>query len=255
MLFQKHRPASFDQLVGQRAAVTQVRRILQSGWGGRAWWISGPSGTGKTSLAYLIAATGADKWMTEEIDASDLTPQRLKEIDRTMPLLGMGEKFGRCWIVNEAHGLRRSEVIRQLLTLLERLPPHVVWIFTTTDHGEQLLMSDMADADPLLSRCHRITLAPDLPAFARLARRIAVAEGLDGQPESVYRELARTTNGNMRAMLQAVESGAFPKAPAASRPARRSGGCQCCGAAVKSGKKFCGTDCYFKHLSANKRKR
>jgi DNA polymerase-3 subunit gamma/tau len=256
MLYQKHRPKTFDQLVGQPDAIRQVRQILSGTWGGRAWWISGPSGTGKTSLAYLIAGEGADDWCTEEIDATDLTPQRLKEIERTMQLRGMGAKGGRAWIVNEAHGLRRSETIRQLLTLLERLPDHVTWIFTTTDHGEQLLLGDLADADPLLSRCHRITLKPDLEAFAKLARRIAVAENRDGFPPSVYRQLAEQTGGNMRAMLGAIEAGAFPTATrTTAKVPHRSGGCMCCGKAVKQGKKFCGTDCYFKYLSENRSKR
>lgn len=258
MLYQKYRPKTFRDLVGQPDALRQVKQILSGGWGGRAWWISGPSGTGKTSLAYLIAREGAADFCIEEIDASDLTPQRLKEIECTMHLMGMG-KGGRCWIVNEAHGLRHSAVIRQLLTLLERLPAHVMFAMTTTDHGEQLLMEDMADADPLLSRCHRIKLEPNLRAFAKLAREIAVAEDLDGHPESVYRQLAESTGGNLRAMLGAIETGSLAKVAAAPKPERkprRSGGCQCgCGGAVRPGKKFASTDCYFTYLRTNKRKR
>lgn len=254
MLYQKHRPQTFDQFIGHPEATRQVKQIIASGWGGRSWWISGPSGTGKTSLAYLIAKEGADDWCTEEIDASDLTAQRLKDIERAMQLCGMGSKGGRAWIINEAHGLRRSDVIRQLLTLLERLPAHVIMVFTTTDHGEQLLISELADADPLLSRCNRITLKPNLPAFAKLARRIAVAENLDGKAPAVYAALAHQTNGNLRAMLGAIEAGAFPQVEETVKP-KRSGGCLNCHHAVKKGKKFCGTKCYFAHLSANKRKR
>jgi DNA polymerase-3 subunit gamma/tau len=256
MLFQKYRPKTFNEFVGQPDALAQVRRILSSGWGGRSWWISGPSGTGKTSLAYLIAREGAEDWFVEEIDASDLTPQRLKEIEQTMHLTAMG-KGGRVWIVNEAHGLRRSDSIRLLLTMLERLPSHTQFIFTTTDHGEQLLIEDIADADPLLSRCHRIKLAANLPAFARVARRIAQAEGRDGHPESVYLALARETGGNLRAMLQSVEAGRFPTASQDKPPTiKRSGDCLCgCGQAVKKGHKFASTDHYFAHLRANKRKR
>jgi DNA polymerase-3 subunit gamma/tau len=254
MLFQKYRPSTFSGVVGQDAAIRQINTILGGGWGGRAWWISGPSGTGKTTLARIIASQGADDWFVEEIDASDLTPQRIKEIERTMCLYSMG-KGGRAWIVNEAHGLRRSEVLRLLLTMLERLPSHVVWIFTTTDQGQRLFEEDMGDASPLLSRCHRVELKSNPSAFAKRVRQIAVAENRDGYPESVYLALAESTGGNFRAMLQAVESGNFPT-PEKRAPKPAADGCPCgCGKSLWPGKKFASADCYLKSLRANKRKR
>ena len=67
--------------------------------------------------------------------------------------LAMGE-LGRAYIVNEAHGLRK-DVIRQLLVVLERIPPHSLWIFTTTIEGQEAIFEDYDDASPLLSRCLR----------------------------------------------------------------------------------------------------
>ena len=75
-----------------------------------------------------------------------------------MALYGLGDKPGRAFIVNEAHGLRK-DTIRQLLVLLERLPNHVVMIFTTTNEGQESLFDDYSDANPLLSRCARLDLA------------------------------------------------------------------------------------------------
>jgi hypothetical protein len=51
-------------------------------------------------------------------------------LEAPLTLRGMSEKGGRAVIINEAHGLRK-DVIRQLLVTLERIPPHVVWVFTS----------------------------------------------------------------------------------------------------------------------------
>ncbi len=76
----------------------------------------------------------AAPFATQELDATDLTPAALREIEHVMASYGMG-KGGRAFIINEAHGLRK-DTIRQLLVVLERLPDHVVVVFTTTCEGE-----------------------------------------------------------------------------------------------------------------------
>ena len=210
-LHEQYRPESFLEVVGQEKAVKRLSVIQKRGFGGKAVWLSGQSGTGKTTLAYIVASTMAGSFCTEELDSSDLTPAKVKEIERNSQTFGMGEKSGRAYIVNESHGLRK-DTIRQLLVTLERIPSHVVWIFTTTNDGQAMLF-DGIDAAPLVSRCLPIQLAQRGMAtgFAALARSIALREGLTSNdvPEKRFLTAVKESRNNMRAVLQLVESGAF----------------------------------------------
>jgi replication-associated recombination protein RarA len=103
-LFEKYRPSSFDGVLGQDKAVKKIKTLLSRSWGGRAWWVSGASGTGKTTVARIIAAQGADGFYINEFDSADqLSIAEVDKIEQDMHYLAPG-KGGRAYIINEAHG-------------------------------------------------------------------------------------------------------------------------------------------------------
>ena len=96
-----------------------------------------------------------------------------------------------------------------MLVSLERIPPHVVWIFTTTCEGQESLFENYSDGSPLLSRCLDFALARRglAEAFAKRVQEIAQREGLDGRPLKDYLRLVQDNKNNFRAVIQAIEAG------------------------------------------------
>ena len=209
-LYEQYRPRTFADVLGQDRAIKQLETIgKRGGYAGRAYWIAGQSGTGKTTLGKIIAEKIAEPFFIDELDAAQLTPARLRNIEDSSQLYGgWSTLHGRAYIINEAHGLSK-EAIRQLLVILERIPKHVLYAFTTTSNAQEDLFEQHIDANPFLSRCIELYLSrrglSDL--FAARAKQIAQAENLDGASIEAYKKLVQDCRNNMRQVLQAVEQG------------------------------------------------
>lgn len=211
-LYEKYRPQTWGEVVGQDKAIKKIQANIKSeGVAGNAFWLSGASGTGKTTLAYLIASEICDKANIREYIGDELSLSALREMEDASHYFAMGEKTGHAFVINEAHGIKRN-VIRGLLDLLEVFAKsrlNVVMIFTTTKEGERDLFDEQIDASPLLSRCTEIRLTNQglAQVFAERVKAIAMAEGMDGKPLETYVKLAQKCKNNCRAMLKAVASG------------------------------------------------
>jgi replication-associated recombination protein RarA len=208
-LFEKWRPHEWSEVVGQDKALKKVETLRQRGLGGRAILLTGESGTGKTTIARLIAQEIAKPFAIVELDAQRVTLEMLRELDRSCHGRPLGGGY-HCFIINECHGLN-TRVVSELQTILES--PHVqrtsTWIFTTTTKGQKHLFDTKFDAVPFLSRAVPIELdwrGSELD-FAIRARDIAQKEGLDGRGIDEYLKLATEHKCNLRSMLNAIDAG------------------------------------------------
>ena len=204
-LYERYRPQTFEQFIGQDKAIERVRRIIdRPGFNGDSFWIVGPSGTGKTSLAWIIARQFADSLDIIELDGEACTIDAVRKAADTMHYSTLSGRF-RVWIVNESQAMT-NRAVQAWLTVLDALPARVLVIFTTTE--------DFADLfgqfdGPFRSRCKTIAFTNQglAPVFAKRAREIADAEGLNGKPESAYLRLVQNCRNNMRAVLQEIDAG------------------------------------------------
>lgn len=226
-LYRKYRPLTFDSVVGQQHIVSTLEHAITEGRLSHAYLFCGPRGTGKTTMARILAkallcrnaeaarAEGASGCMPDgtceeceliaegnhpdvyELDAASRTgvDNVREEIINSVNFAPVRGKY-KIYIIDEVHMLTTA-AFNALLKTLEEPPAHVIFVLCTTDPQKIL--------ETILSRCQRFD-------FHRIGnedieRRLAYVceqEGFDYDDEALA-IVARHAKGGMRDALSTLE--------------------------------------------------
>src|SRR3989344_1469977 len=137
VLYRKYRPASFSEVVGQEHVVTTLKNALKNGRVAHAYLFSGPRGTGKTTIARLLAKElnkGADDSSLDLIEIDAASNRGVDEIRALREGVRVGPTQGKykIYLVDEVHMLTK-EAFNAFLKTLEEPPPFVVFVLATTE--------------------------------------------------------------------------------------------------------------------------
>jgi DNA polymerase-3 subunit gamma/tau len=190
-LYRKYRPATFAEVVGQDDAVALLQSQLADGKVRQSYLISGPHGTGKTTLARLLAdglgCTGIDLYEADAGSSRGIDDVRqLQEMAMMMPMIGTHRVF----ILDEAHQFTEA-ADNALLKTLEEPPSSAVFILCTTE--PQKVKATVR------SRCQQIQLKrPTTKDVVALLSRIVDAEGIGFVEAGALGAIAEVSKGSMR---------------------------------------------------------
>lgn len=210
-LYSKYRSKDFDELVGQEHVTTTLRNAMREGRIAHAYLFTGPRGTGKTSMARIVAkalnclapleqrpcnecrrcvAINEGRYVDlVEIDAA--SNNSVNDVRELREKAGFAPSDGdvKVYIVDEVHMLS-TQAFNALLKTLEEPPPHVRFILATTE---------IQKVPPtILSRCQRFDFRRiPTPTIAAHLAQIVQEEGSDAEPEALT-AIARSAEGCMR---------------------------------------------------------
>ncbi|MFZ4690561.1 MAG: DNA polymerase III subunit gamma/tau [Polymorphobacter sp.] len=223
VLARKYRPASFDTLLGQEAMVRTLANAIARDRIAQAWLLTGVRGVGKTSTARIIAkalncvgpdgtggptispcgvcepcisiVAGRHMDVIEMDAASNTSIDDIREIIEAVRYATVSARF-KIYIIDEVHMLSKN-AFNGLLKTLEEPPPHVKFIFATTEVNKVPVT--------VLSRCQRFDLRR-VPAETLVTHfaEIVTAEGATAEPEALAL-IARAAEGSVRDGLSVLD--------------------------------------------------
>ncbi|HEY6961658.1 MAG TPA: DNA polymerase III subunit gamma/tau [Gaiellaceae bacterium] len=210
-LYRKYRPQTFEEVVGQEAVVRTLTNAIEQGKVRQAYLFAGPRGTGKTSMARILAkavncahgptptpdgtchaCVAIQNGTSLDVIEMDAASQRgiddIRDI-RERVVLQPVEGTYKVYILDEAHQLTDA-AWNALLKLIEEPPPHLMFVFCTTELQKVL--------PTVRSRCQTFVFQrPRLPDLVRKLRLIADAEQID-VPDAALALIARGGRGAYR---------------------------------------------------------
>jgi DNA polymerase-3 subunit gamma/tau len=217
-LYRRHRPRTFAEVVGQEPVVRTLRNAVERGKVHHAYLFVGSRGTGKTSMAKILAAclncergptvdpcgecdscvsiARASSLDVIEMDAASNNSvddiRDLRESVAYAPVSGRRKVY----ILDEAHMLSTA-AWNAFLKTLEEPPPNTVFVLATTEAGKV--------PATVVDRCHRFDFhRPTVEQIATVVRRTAQAESIEIPPQAVA-ALARAATGSFRDALGTLE--------------------------------------------------